>query len=169
MSHSAGPSMEQKIQRIEVNGRSAHPDQTPIVFTEQEINSYLASDDIDLPVGVRSVKLEGQAGIITGAAKVDFDQIREGTRSSNPLLSMFSGIHDVVAVAHAHGAGGEGFVHVDSVSLDGVEIPQFVLELFVEKFIEPKYAQIGIDSRFSLPNRIDTAKVGLHTITITQK
>jgi hypothetical protein len=161
--------MEQKIHRIEVNGRSAHPDQTPLVFTEQELNSYLASDDIDLPVGVRSVKLVGDPGIITGTAEIDFDRIREGTGSSNPLLSMFSGIHEVIAVAHAHGAGGEGFVHVDSVSLDGVDIPQFILELFVEKFLQPKYPQIGIDSRFKLPNRLDTAKVGLHTITVTQK
>jgi hypothetical protein len=168
-SHSASPSMEQKIHRIEVNGRSPHPDQTPIVFTEQELNSYLSSNDIDLPVGVRSVKLEGAPGIITGTAEIDFDRIREGSGSSNPLLSIFSGIHEVIAVAHAYGAGGEGFVHVDSVSLDGVDIPHFVLELFVENFLQPKYSQIGIDSRFKLPNRLDTAKVGLHTIILTQK
>ena len=115
------------------------------------------------------MKLEGQPGIITGTAEIDFDRIREGSGSSNPLLSMFSGIHEVIAVAHAYGGGGEGFVHVESVSLDGVDIPQFVLELFVEKFLQPKYPQIGIDSRFRLPNRIDTAEVGLHTITLTQK
>lgn len=167
--HSASPSMEQKIHRIEVNGRSPHPDQTPIVFTEQELNSYLSSNDIDLPVGVRSVKLQGDPGIITGTAEIDFDRIREGSGSSNPLLSMFSGIHEVIAVAHAHAASGEGFVHIDSVSLDGVDIPQFVLELFVEKFLEPKYPQIGIDSRFRLPNRIDKAEAGLHTIILIQK
>ncbi len=161
--------MEQKLRHLEANARLAHPDQTPTIFTEQEANSYLASDKVELPAGVQSVKLQGAPGIITGEAHVDFDRIREGIHSSNPLLSIFSGVHDVVVVAHAHGAGGQGYVDVDSVSLDGIEIPQFVLELFVEKYLRPKYPQIGVDSQFALPDRIDTAAVGLHKLTVTQK
>jgi hypothetical protein len=161
--------MDQKLRHLEANARLPHPDQTPTIFTEQEANSYLASDRVKLPAGVQSVKLEGTPGIITGEAQVDFDRIREGIHSSNPLLSIFSGVHDVVVVARAHGAGGQGYVHVDSVSLDGVEIPQFVLELFVEKFLQPKYPQIGIDSQFALPDRIDTATVSLHKLAVTQK
>jgi hypothetical protein len=100
---------------------------------------------------------------------VDFDRIRAGVRSSNPLLSIFSGVHDVVVATHAYGAGGQGYVHVDSVSLDGVGVPRFLLQLFVEKYLQPKYPQLGLDSRFSLPDRIDTATVGQHKLTVTQK
>ena len=60
-------------------------------------------------------------------------------------------------------------MHVESVSLDDVEIPHFVLEMFVDKFIKPKYPSIGIDSKFRLRDRLDTASVGLHTLTVTQK
>ena len=162
-------SMEQKLRHLEANARLAHPDQNPTTFAETEANSYLASDKVKLPVGVQSLKLQGAPGIITGTAQVDFDRVREGTHSSNPLLSIFSGVHEVVVVADARGAGGQGYVHVDSVSLDGVEIPQFVLELFVEKFLQPKYPQIGLDSQFPLPDRIDIATVGLHKLTVTQK
>jgi len=162
-------STEQKLRHIEANGQAARPDQTPTVFSEPEINSYLASDNVILPEGVQSVKLAGEPGIITGTARVDFDRIREGTGSSNPLLSIFSGVHDVVVVAHAHGAGRQGYIQVDSVSLDGVEIPRFVLQLFVEKYLQPKYPELGLDSRFSLPDRLDTATVGPHKLTVTQK
>jgi len=162
-------SAEQKLRHIEANGQAARPDQTPTIFSELEINSYLASDNVILPEGVQSVKLVGEPGIITGTARVDFDRIREGTGSSNPLLSIFSGVHDVVVVAHAYGAGRQGYVHVDSVSLDGVEIPRFVLQLFVEKYLQPKYPELGLDSRFSLPDRLDTATVGPHKLTVTQK
>jgi hypothetical protein len=106
---------------------------------------------------------------VTGTARVDFDQLKAGRRSSNPLLSVFTGIHEVVVVAHAQGAGGQGFVNVDSVSLDGVDIPRFVLQMFAEKYLQPKYPNVGLDSRFALPNRIDTARVGVHTLTVTQK
>lgn len=162
-------SMERKVQRVEANGHARHPDQTPTVFSESEVNCYLASRNVELPGGVRSLKLTGDPGSIVGTAEVDFDRIREGSHSSNPLLSIFSGVHEVIVATHAHGAGGEGFVQVDSVSLDGVDLPRFVLQLFVEKYLRPKYPQIGLDSRFPLPDRGDTATVGSHRLIFTQK
>ena len=112
---------------------------------------------------------QGQPGTIVGTSRVDFDQLKAGKNSYNPLLSIFSGLHDAVVTAHAYGAKGEGLVHVDSVSLDGVEVPQFVLQLFVEKYLKPKYPNIGLDSRFALPARVDAATIGLHTVSLTQK
>ena len=162
-------SANRKIAHLESNARAARPDPTPTVLTEQEINAYLASDQVQMPAGVQSVHLSGTNGTISGMAKVDFDKVREGIRSSNPLLGMFSGIHDVTAETRAYGRGGEGYVHVDSVALDGIEVPQFVLRLFVQKYIEPRYPGIGIDSRFKLPDRIDTAVVGQHQVTLVQK
>ncbi len=162
-------SAERKIDHVEANGRSPRPNQTPTGFTEAEVNAYLASDNVRLPAGVESVKLEGEDGGITGNAHVDFDRIREGAHSSNPLLSIFSGVHDVMVIAHAHGAQGRGHVHVDSVSIDDVEVPHFVLQLFVDKFLTPKYPDLGMDSQFALADRIDSATVGTHELTIIQK
>jgi len=168
--HAALARCERKLDHIEANGRAVHPNQTPTVLTEQELNAYLASDQIALPAGVESVKLEGEEpGIVNGTARIDFDKVRAGVRSSNPLLEIFSGIHEVVVNTHAHAAGGQGYVHVDAVFLDGIEVPRFVLELFVEKYLETKKPQIGLDSRFALPDRIDRASVGQHQITLTQK
>ena len=162
-------SAQRKIDHVEANGRSPRPNQAPTVFTETEANAYLASDNVHLPEGVESVKLEGEDGVITGTAHVDFDRIREGVHSSNPLLSVFSGVHDVVVLAQAHGAQGRGHVHVDSVSIDDMEVPHFILQLFVDKFLTPKYPDLGIDSQFTLPDRIDSATVGTHEVTIIQK
>lgn len=162
-------SAERKIDHVEANGRSPHPNQTPTVFIEAEVNAYLASENVQLPNGVQSVKLAGEDGVITGNAHVDFDRIREGIHSSNPLLSIFSGVHDVVVVAHAHGTQGKGHVHVDSVSIDDMEVPHFVLQLFVDKFLTPKYPDLGIDSQFAMADRIDSATVGTHELIVIQK
>jgi hypothetical protein len=48
-------------------------------------------------------------------------------------------------------------------------VPRFLLNLFVEKYLQPKYPELGLDSRFSLPDRIDSAVVGPHQLTIIQK
>jgi hypothetical protein len=165
----AGPSFRQKLAHIEANGRAAHPDPSPTVLTEQEVNAYLASGELTMPAGVRSVQLRASTGQIAGTAKVDFDQVRSGVHSSNPLLSLFSGVHNVEVETHAYGESGQGYVHVDSVSLDGVEVPRFILQLFVDKYLTARYPEIGLDSKFKLPDRIDAASVGEHKVTITQK
>jgi len=162
-------SIDRKIAHLEANSRAAHPSASPTVLTEAEINAYLASDEVEMPAGVQSVRLSGTSGAVSGMARIDFDKVRAGTNSSNPLLTIFSGIHEVAVETHAYGRGGQGYVHVDSVSLDGIEVPHFVLQLFVEKYIQPKYPDLGIDSRFTLPDRIDTAAVGQHQVTLTQK
>jgi len=161
-------SMERKLEHIRSNGRLPHPDPTPTVFTEEEINAYLASSRARFPAGVESVNLQEDPGMVTAALKIDFDQLKAGRTAENPLLSIFTGIHDVVARAHAHGAHGKAFVAVDSVSIDKVEIPRLVLQLFVDRYLRPQYPQVGLDSEFALPARIDTGVVGSHRLTLTQ-
>ena len=75
-------SAERKIDHIESNGHSSRPNQTSTVFTEAEVNAYLASDNVKMPAGVESVSLEGEDRVITGHAKVDFDRVREGVHST---------------------------------------------------------------------------------------
>ena len=166
---SAAARAEAKVQHIEKNAELAHPDPTPTQFTDEEINGYFAAGKVKLPAGVKSVTFEEQPGVVTASCRVDFDQVKGGRGSANPLLSLFSGVHDVVVVANARGAGRQGTVDVQSVSLDGVEVPKFILELFVEKFIQPKYPYVGLNSRFALPDRIDSAVVGEQNLSVTQE
>jgi len=158
-----------KLQHIQENGMKEHPDQTPTVLTEEEINAYFAEGRVKLPAGVKSVKFGLAADTINGNARVDFDEIKAGRSSSNPLLGLFSGVHDVRSVARADGSGGMGKVNIESVALDNSEIPRFVLELFVSKFLTPKYPNVGLDSTFKLPSKVDMAIVGEHKLTVTQK
>jgi len=165
----AASSMEKKLQHLISNGRSVRPDTSPTDFSDQEVNLYFAAGKVKLPAGVQSVSFQTQPGMVGASAQVNFDQIKGGRNSGNPLLSMFSGIHTVVVVAHAHGEGGQGFVHVDSVILDDNEIPPIILQLFVQKFVQPKYPNIGIDSKFSMPDRVDSATIGQQKSTLIQK
>ena len=158
-----------KLEHIQQNGLKEHPDQAPTVLSEEEINAYFAEGRVKLPAGVKSVKFSLAPGTINGAARVDFDEIKAGRPSSNPLLGLFSGVHDVRSVAQADGSGGMGKVNIESVALDNSEIPRFVLELFVDKFLKPKYPNVGIDSTFKLPSKVDLAIVGEHKLTVTQK
>ena len=168
-SHRLAASMQGKLDHIRQNGERSTPDQTPTVMTEEEVNDYIASGRITLPQGVKKLSLEGRTGVITAFVNVDFDEIRAGQKSSNPMLSVFSGQHDVRVEADASGSGGQGRVTVREVSIDGFTVPRMALEYFVSKYITPKYPNVGLDSKFQLSNRIDTATVGYHKLTVTQK
>ncbi|HEY6252593.1 MAG TPA: hypothetical protein VI685_21770 [Candidatus Angelobacter sp.] len=167
--HRLTASLQRKLDHIQENGKRAHPDQTPTVMTEEEINDYMASGKVKLPQGVKNVTFEGQSGVMTGVATIDFDEIRAGQHSSNPLLSIFSGTHAVRVEADAAGAGGKGKVHVRTVSIDGIDVPRMALEFFINKYLKPKYPNVGMDSEFQLEDKIDTATIGYHKLTITQK
>jgi hypothetical protein len=167
--NAAADSLQRKLDQIARNGEAPHAQPITTVMTEQEINAYIAAGRVKLPAGVKAVRFSGMRGVVSSVSRVDFDQLTAGQRSSNPLLGVFSGMHDVAVTAHASGASGIGTVHIDTVELDGVEIPNFVLQMFVDRYLKPKYPELGLDSRFRLPDRIDTATVGQHTLTVTQK
>jgi hypothetical protein len=165
----AARTAERKVEHIEQNGASEHPDPAPTQISELEVNAFLASGSVEFPAGVQSLKLEGDAGNVIGRARVDFDKVRAGARNPNPLLSLFSGVHDVVITAQAQGSHGQGVVRVQQVWFDGTEIPRFVVQMFAEKYLTPRYPGIGMDSTFKLPARIDSAVVGQHVVTVVQK
>jgi hypothetical protein len=167
--HRLTDSMQAKLDHIQQNAQLAHPDQAPTVMTEEEVNDYIASGRIVLPQGVKTLRMEGRTGVVTALLNVDFDEIRAGQNSANPMLSIFSGQHDVRVEADAAGHGGQGQVHVREVTIDGFSVPRMALEYFVSKYITPKYPNVGLDSKFQLPDKIDLATVGYHKLTVTQK
>jgi len=168
----AGPaarSMEHKLEHIEKNGEQNRPDPTPTVLTEEEVNAYVNSGALPLPKGIQRVHVEGISGAVTADMQVDFDQVTQSSRPSNPLQALFSGVHDVQVATHAHGERGVGYVHVDRVMIDNVEVPEIALEFFIDRFIKPKHSELGIDSRIQMRDRIDSAIVGQHRVTVVQK
>jgi hypothetical protein len=167
--HRLADSLQSKLDHVRANGQKDRPDQSPTVMTEEEINDYFAAGRVKLPQGVKKVTFEGHSGMVTGQTTVDFEEIRAGQHSANPLLSIFTGTHNVRIEADAAAAGGQGKVHVRGVSIDGIDVPRIALEYFISKYIAPKYPNVGMDSTFSLTNKIDIAVVGYHKLTITQK
>ncbi|SRR5258708_2723704 len=168
--HRLAASMQAKLDHLQQNAAKPQPDQTPMVMTEEEINDYFAAGRVKLPQGVKKITFQGQSGIVTAFLTVDFDEIKAGHNGpGNPLLSIFNGTHNVRAEADASGNGGTGKVHIRTIEIDNVAVPRMALQFFIDRYLRPKYPDIGLDSVFKLPERIDTATVGYHKLTVTQK
>lgn len=161
--------MEKKIAYLKQNAAKPHPDPKPTEITEGEANAYFNEGGVKLPKGVSHVQLASTPGAIDGHAQVDFEALTQGKSAANPLLSLFSGTHDIHVVAQASGSNGSASIRAQSVSLDGVEVPQMLLQLFVQHFLTPKYPNVGITSTFKLPLRIDSAVADTGRVRLTQK
>jgi len=166
---SAAQSAANKFDYIAKNAAQPKPDTKATTITEDEINAYLAANLVELPKGVHNPRLTGENGVVTANTEVNFDEVKEGRSSSNPLLAVFSGTHHVKVTANASGTGGRGTVHVQDVEIDGVTVPRMALEFFVDRYLKPKYPNVGLDSTFALPAKIDSAVVGKHVLTVRQK
>ena len=168
--HSANyHAMQAKLAWLKTNAAKAHPDPKPTDLTEPEINAYFAEGGVKMPKGVSHLRLSSHDTTVDAHADVDFEQIMQGRSSSNPLYSLFSGTHDVHAVAQASGTGGIGTIRVQSIDFDGVTIPQFALEWFVQHYLTPKYPNVGVSSTFKLPLRIDSATVETGKVRLVQR
>jgi hypothetical protein len=165
----AAARMQQKLDHIDQNANANPVDQRPTQLNEDEANAWVAEGMLKLPKGVKKAVFHAQSGTIHCDANVDFDEITAGQHSFNPLLMIFSGTHDISVASAADAQGGTGRVHIQSASLDGIDIPRAALELFVNRYLKPKYPNVGLDSEFKMPNRIDTATVGNHYVVLTQK
>jgi hypothetical protein len=167
--HRLANSMQAKLDHLDRNATLAHPDPTPTVMTEEEVNDYVASGRVKMPQGVKKVTFQGQSGVLTSVATVDFDEINGGQRASSPLLSLFNGTHNVLVESDAVASGGDARVHIRNVTIDGITVPRMALEYFVSKYLAPKYPNVGMDSTFKLPDKIDTAIIGYHKLTVVQR
>ena len=160
---------QDKLDFLERNSKSNPVLHRSTQINADEANAWFREGGYKLPQGVQKVLFHSQPDTIQADATVDFDAVKEGKRNLNPLLSMFSGVHDVQVTATASAQNKQGHVNIQSVSIDGVTVPNMALELFINKYLKPKYPDVGMQNDFQMPDRIDTATVGNDNALLTQK
>lgn len=162
-------SIQQKLAYLKLNASRPHPDPKPVELTETEVNAYFNEGGVKMPNGVSGVRLTSRPGVIDGRAHVDFEPIMQGRNQNNPLYSLFSGQHEIHVVADGEGTNGIATIKVQTVEMDGVAIPQWALEFFLQHYITPKYHNVGMTSAFPMPLRVQTATVETGKVRLEQR
>ena len=167
----AADAFQEKVAHIQQNAQQAEPDSRPTNFSQEEINAYFSERRLPkMPEGVKSVRFELSPDSVTAYTTVDFDELRRERKSNNPLLALFTGQHDTVVVANTQATSpGHVRVTVESVEIDGISVPKMALELFIDKWVKPKYPNVGLDNEYALPARISSAEIKPQLGVIVQK
>ena len=164
-------SAQRKLKEITDNGRLTPAPAKTTVLSAEEINAYLAEGGVTLPDGVQRVHFSSVPGTVTATARIDFDRLTATRKINNPLMAaLFTGVHEVSVETRVSGSGGLGRTSVQSVAIDGVNVPRMAMQFLIDYYVRPKYGpNIGLDSRFPLPAHIDAVTVGDNQVTVTQK
>jgi hypothetical protein len=158
-----------RLHHIQQNGMLATPDPTPTELPNNEGNAYFAAGRVKLPTSVQQLRYFTSPGTVNAVARVDFDVLTQNSTSSNPLLSLFSGVHDVRVIADASAQNGTATVIAQSVEIDGIPVPRMALEYFVNKYLTSRFPNVGMTSHFKLPSRVDSAKVDTGKVIVYQR
>jgi hypothetical protein len=167
--HADYRSIQQKLVYLKLNAAKTHPDPKPVELTEAEVNAYFNEGGVKLPKGVSQTHLTSRPGIIDGHAHVDFEPIMQGRNPNNPLYNLFSGSHDIHVVAEAAGVNGIATIKTQTVELDNVAVPEWALEFFVQRYLTPRYPNVGMTSTFKMPLRIQTARIETGKVVLEQR
>lgn len=166
----AADSFQKKVEFIKTNAAAQPPSHKPTSFSQEEINAYFSERRLKMPDGVQKVTFDLQPDQVTAMTRVDFEQLRKSRPSMNPLLSIFDGVHDCQVVAHTEATGpGMVRVRVDSVVIDGMNVPRMALQMFVNHYVKPKYPNVDLDAEYKLPTRIETATIKTQEGVIVQR
>jgi len=145
---------------------------SPVRITELEANSYLHFElSSALPAGVSQARLTFQPGRVHGSVLVDFDKLKEGLRTPpHPIADfLLRGEHTIVVEGTASGANGIGEFRLERVMLDGVPLPQLVVEFLIEHYLRPRYPNAAIDRPFRLPYSIDSFRAETGSVVLAGK
>lgn len=153
------------LDRIQDNATTPGP-HPPVVLTAAGANAYFAQD-AKLPAAIRGLRLSSSPGVIRGQAEIDFSRLpRAGAGGLAQII--FTGIHQVSAVADLDsGATPAARLTIVRLSLDGAQIPNFLIDLAIREFVAPKYPQIQSRTfSLALPPRVRSLAVGRNQVTL---
>jgi hypothetical protein len=146
-----------RIQEASTNGAAGFATE----FSETEVNSYLAYEmQPNYPAEISGIQVRFLPSRILGTAVVDFDKAKANRPSPGGMTDyLFWGTHTVAAEGTFSAVDGVGHFDLESVSLDGVTLPQTMVDLLIETFLKPRYPRLALDAPFLLPNSVDRVQV----------
>lgn len=161
---SAATKMRQ-IQEASLAGRSFGV----VRIGEVEANSYLQYElAADFPPGVSKARLQLQPERPQASAEVDFDKLKAASRNPpNPLVDYFvQGVHTIGVEGTLAGAGGTAEFHLETVTLDGITMPRFVVDYLIDHYVKTHYPGVAIDRPFQMGFSIDKLKIEAGSIVL---
>jgi len=136
-----------------------------VEVSEPELESYVIyglKDDI--PARVDSIDVQLTEGAVAADTKLTFPPDATG----NPLVDAFvSGTHTFFLKGKLAASAGQGRFELLEVRVDGIPVPNVLIETLIAKYVKPKYPDVDLKEPFPMPWGMESLVISPGKATIT--
>jgi len=156
----AAKALQQKIDAIkdsETNPKHSRGSARTEI-SEAELESYLLySLKEDIPAKVDTAKVQLGQDTVSLDTQITFSQNPTG---NSVLDTLVGGTHNLYLKGKLVAQQGRGRFDLQDVRVDGIPVPNLLIQTLVKKYVQPKYPQVDLNEPFDMPWGIQELKVG---------
>lgn len=145
-------------QKAELIESDKAPRGSVVSFTLAEVNAF-AAEEAQREVGdaVKNPRVTLGASTVTGSATLDFVKLQTARGQVPGWLTrrLLEGERDVIARVHVQSGRGQAQIDIEEVRINGVAVPQSLLDLIIEYYLTPRYPDAKIGRPFELRHNVE--------------
>jgi hypothetical protein len=165
-SERAAASLQSKIDTIKkANADKKRRELSKLDISEAELESYVMVDlRKDIPVQIESIRVHLTPGTIAAETKLT---IPPGSTGNALVDALVSGTHTLYVKGKLTAAKGEGKFDLQDVTVDGIPVPNILIDTLIRKYAKPRYPDVDLKEPFDLPWGIQAIEIGQGKATVT--
>ena len=162
----AAASLESKINTIKkADADKKRHERARMDISEAELESYvMVYLRKDIPIQIESVRAHLTPGVVAADTRLT---IPAGTTGNTLVDALVTGTHNLLISGKLTAAKGEGKFDLQSLSVDGIPVPNILIDALLRKYAKPKYPDVDLKEPFDLPWGIQSIDVGQGKATVT--
>ena len=136
-----------------------------INVSEVELESFLVYGMRDeIPARVDAVDVQLTEGAVAADTRLTFPSNSTG----NPMVDvLIAGTHSLYLKGKLNALQGRGRFELEEVHVDGIPVPNILIETLIAKYVKPRYPEVDLNEPFVMPWNIDSLKITPGKATIT--
>jgi hypothetical protein len=158
-SERAAKILQEKIDAIKAaeNNPKHKPGSVRIEISEIEFESYLLySLKEDIPAQIDTADVQLGHDTVALDTQITFNSNATG----NPVFdALVGGKHDLFVKGKLTAQQHRGKFELQDVRVDGIPVPNVLIQALVKKYVKPKYPDVELNEPFDLPWKIEEIKV----------
>jgi hypothetical protein len=128
-----------------------------VELSEDELESYvLYSLKEDIPAQIDSIDVQLAPDTVSSGTQITFNSNATG----NPVVDVLvGGTHNLFLKGKLVGHEGRGKFDLQEVQVDGIPVPNVLIQALIKRYVKPKYPEVDLNEPFDLPWEIQEVKL----------
>jgi hypothetical protein len=149
--------LQAKIDRIQLADEQGEGSGRQLEVSETELESYVLfqlKDQIPARLELFDVQLT------PGAVAADTRMTFSANATGNPMVdALVAGTHTLFVKGKLRAQDGTGRFELIEVHLDGIPVPNVLIETLVARYVKPKYPEVDLNEPFPMPWGIEALNI----------